>query len=112
MRVIVAGGRSQILSANDREYLDELCGLLGVTEIVSGKATGVDTCGEQWAAERGMAVRRFPARWYMFGKTAGFKRNFAMADYADALVAFPGGSGTDHMVLTATKIGLTVFDRR
>jgi len=35
-----------------------------------------------------------------------------MAEYANALVAFKGGKGTDNMVKEAEKAGLHFFDRR
>lgn len=51
-----------------------------------------------------------PADWDLYGKSAGFKRNVQMAEYADALVAFWDGasSGTKHMIETAQKMGLDV----
>jgi hypothetical protein len=46
------------------------------------------------------------------GKKAGFVRNAEMAEYADMLMAFPGGRGTDNMVKQAKRFGLKIFDHR
>lgn len=108
MKTIIAGGRDTQLTLEDIEYLNTL----DITEVVSGGARGIDTEGEIWAQETGIPIKRFPAEWNKYGKGAGFKRNVQMAEYADALVVFPGGNGTNHMFRTATKHGLVVFDRR
>ena len=44
-------------------------------EIVSGTARGADTMGEKYAQVRGLKVKRFPAEWDRFGKSAGYRRN-------------------------------------
>ena len=51
-----------------------------------------------------------PADWDLDGKSAGFKRNVKMAEYADALVAFWDGEskGTKHMIETAKEKGLDI----
>lgn len=108
MKTIIAGGRDQKLTEEDIAYLN----MLDITEVVSGCAKGIDTEGEIWANESNIPVKRFPAEWKLYGKVAGFMRNAQMAEYADVLVAFPGGNGTNHMVNTATKHGLIIHDRR
>ena len=63
-----------------------------VTEIVCGKAAGIDTVGEAWAISNGIKVSEFPAEWDL-GKHAGLLRNAAMAEYADAaLIIWDGKS--------------------
>ena len=72
-----------------------------VIQIVSGGARGADTLGERYAKERGHLVKIFKADWDQ-GKMAGYVRNVAMADYADALIAFDFGTkGTGHMIKIA-----------
>lgn len=56
--------------------------------VVSGKARGADTLGEQYAKEHGYSIQYFPADWERYGKAAGYLRNTEMAKNADALVAF------------------------
>ena len=110
-RVIVAGGRD----FSDYEYLRSsldflLQNVTGPIVIVSGTARGADKLGEQYAAERGYAVLRFPADWDRFGKAAGYIRNEQMAKNADALVAFWDGKskGTLNMIDVANKYGRLV----
>ena len=76
-------------------------------EVVSGRAKGVDTAGERWAKacqERDQDpyhynVKEFPANWNKYGKSAGYRRNEQMADYADALLLIWDGEsrGSMHM---------------
>lgn len=114
-RVIVSGGRD----FSDYEYLRSsldflLQNITGPIVIVSGTARGADKLGEQYAAEKGYAVLRFPADWNRFGKAAGHMRNEQMAKNADALVAFWDGTskGTRSMINLAHKYHLTVRVKR
>ena len=83
---------------------------MGDVEIVCGKARGADSLGEQYAKERGIPVRYFPADWRTLGQSAGYQRNTQMAQYADALVAFWDGrsKGTKHMIDTAQRFKLDI----
>jgi hypothetical protein len=99
-----------------------------ITEVVSGGATGADSEGERWAEQHGIPVKRFPAQWQdlshpdaiirtrgdgtKYDARAGFRRNAQMAQYADAVVLFPGGNGTRDMARTAAHYGLEIFDWR
>lgn len=110
-RVIVSGGRD----FSDYEYLRSSLDLLlqnitGQIVIVSGTAKGADKLGEQYAAEKGYAVLRFPADWDRFGKAAGYMRNEQMAKNADALVAFWDGTskGTKNMIQLAKRYDLKI----
>jgi len=97
MRVIIAGPRDVF----DRALVDLAVKASGfaITEVVSGKASGVDTLGEDWAKDNGVPVKEFPADWDRYKKRAGAIRNVAMAGYADALIAIDTGSpGTNNMI--------------
>lgn len=100
MRVIIAGSRSfqdyELLKSKMSYYLQNAKDI----EIVSGTAYGADKLGERFAKEFNYELKQFPADWDTFGKSAGYKRNVQMADYADALVAFWDGEsrGTEHMI--------------
>lgn len=105
--VIIAGSRSlHVTNAQISDGLDELTSLCGIvcSEVVSGCARGVDRGGEQYAAACGnLPIKRFPITqqdWRTHGKSAGPRRNLAMAQYADALLAFWDGRsrGTEDMV--------------
>ena len=110
MKIIIAGGRN----FRDYDKLRESCDNLLVNqkevEIVSGTAAGADTLGERYAQEKGYEVKKFPAQWDLYGKSAGYKRNQQMAEYADGLIAFWDGKsrGTKHMIDIANKMGLKV----
>jgi hypothetical protein len=104
--VIIAGGRDYELTEADLSRLGEL----PIREVVSGGASGVDLDGEKWAQSRGIPVKRFRADWRRHGRGAGPKRNQAMAEYADAVALFPGGSGTASMRREAERAGIRIYD--
>ena len=112
-RVIIAGTRS----FNDYDLLRVSCNNLlsekqrtHTVVIISGTARGADQMGERYARERGFQLRRFPADWEQYGKSAGHIRNAKMADNADALIAFWDGEskGTKNMIDNARRKGLAV----
>ena len=112
MKLIIAGGRDHILTEDEYSLLDELLGDFGITEVVSGKARGVDTCGEIWAELNNIKVEPFLAEWAKYGKSAGNLRNTQMALYGDALAIFSGGSGSADMLKQAKQKDLVIFDFR
>lgn len=112
MKLIIAGGRNHQLAPIDYHQLDILNRRYGITEVAHGGATGVDECGKTWATIEGIAVRCFRADWKTHGKAAGPIRNRQMAEYADAVVLFPGGRGTQSMFEEAKKAGIKIFDFR
>jgi len=98
MKVIIAGPHRGVWAIGIVEQAVILSGF-DITEVVSGQAPGIDTLGEQWANERGIPVKPFPADWTRFGKAAGRIRNGEMAAYAEGLVAIRNGSpGTANMI--------------
>ncbi len=110
MKVIIAGSRT----FDNYELLCQKCDVLlslrPEIEIVSGTADGADKLGERYAEERGLPIKQFPADWNQFGKSAGYKRNQLMAEYADGLIAFWDGKskGTKHMIDLAKSNRLKV----
>lgn len=98
MKTIIAGGRDLPETMTHWRAIDEVHAKLGITEVVCGGARGGDTIGRLWAEDRGIPVKLFPADWKQHGRAAGPIRNQAMAEYADALIALPGGKGTANMV--------------
>lgn len=109
MKAIIAGGRDYVATDATWRFLDDAHRFYPITEVVSGCARGADAAGERWAEMRGIPIRRFPADWNKHGKGAGPIRNQEMAEYADALIAFPGGRGTADMVRRAKDRKLLVF---
>jgi predicted Rossmann-fold nucleotide-binding protein len=110
MKLIIAGGRDYAMTFQDHAALSAINANLGVTEVVSGAASGADKGGEQWATAVGIPVKQFPADWNAHGRAAGPIRNGQMAEYADALAVFPGGRGTENMIKQAKAKGLLIFD--
>ena len=106
MKTIIAGGRHHKFSQADRDALDAFHRNHQVTEVVSGGASGADAEGETWAKAHGIPIKRFPADWNTHGRAAGPIRNKQMAEYADAVVLFPGGRGTASMKSLAHTYGL------
>jgi len=110
MKLIIAGGRDYHLTSEDYGLLDRIHEAQPITRVVSGSAKGADECGEKWAKIKGIPVSGFIADWKQHGKKAGPMRNRRMAEYADALAAFPGGRGTANMIEEARARNLQIFD--
>lgn len=85
-----------------------------IKNVVSGGATGADTHGEHWCAERGIPWSVFRPDWAQYGRAAGPIRNRLMAENADALIAVWDGKskGTANMIQEAEKRGLRVYVHR
>lgn len=129
MRTIIAGSRH----FTEEWHYDELKDLIEYAErehgiiptvVLSGKAPGVDTLGEQWARENGIPVDPYPAEWENldalgarvkkradgteYNARAGTDRNITMAYNADALIILWNGSspGSRHMLSFAKHMKL------
>lgn len=114
-RVIIAGGQYFEDYNTLKAYADRmLSNITDEIQIVSGCASGADALGERYAQEKGYSLKRFPADWNSYGRSAGPKRNRQMAQYADALIAFWDGvsRGTKNMIDEATSAGLLVRVKR
>ena len=110
-KVIIAGSRGfsnyKLLKETCNSVLREKKKTHNVV-IVSGHAKGADMAGEQYANEESLDLEIFPADWKKYGKSAGFRRNEQMAEFADALIAFWDGKshGTKHMIDIANEKGI------
>lgn len=96
MKVLVCGGRHYA----DRQKVYKILDTLQPTCIVTGMAPGADTLAWDWAKARGIPTEEYPADWKKHGRSAGPIRNAKMLQESKPklVVAFPGGSGTAHMV--------------
>ena len=127
MKTIIAGSRSIVDQSLIDRILDKffVCPKIPITEVVSGKALGVDTLGEDWAIRNGIPVIPFPADWKnidvpgavikynkygAFNAVAGHMRNEQMAKYAEALILFWDGvsTGSSDMFVRAVKHKLVI----
>jgi hypothetical protein len=111
MKIAVVGSRT----FNNYDYLvrklDEI--IFGIEEfgdihnfeIVSGGARGADRMAEWYAEFREYPIRIFPADWDKLGRSAGYKRNKQIIDYADIVTAFWDGEskGTKHSINLAVS---------
>lgn len=109
MKTIISGGRNYKFTKKDFEFLSVILNTEIITEIVSGGAPGADSDGEKWALSNGIPVKRFLADWKIHGRAAGPIRNRQMAQYAEALITFPGGRGSKNMIEQAIANGLKIF---
>ena len=71
-----------------------------IDEIASGLAAGPDSMGIKLAKILNIPVKEFKAKWELYGKAAGPRRNREMAEYCDyALIFWNGWSpGTKNMI--------------
>lgn len=117
-RALICGGRNW----NDEELTFEALDILHrkrpFSVVIHGAASGADTLAGRWAKSKGIPVQEFPADWrpaHLGGRTdrgAGYKRNLTMLHDGkpDIVIAFPGGSGTRHMMNSAMKAAVPVID--
>lgn len=114
MRLLVCGGRR--FDDKERAYgvLDALHQVRPIAAIIHGDATGADTLADKWADERGIERHPYPAMWEVHGSRAGPIRNAMMLrdGRPDAILAFPGGTGTADMVRRAREAGVEVIEIR
>ena len=109
MKVVIAGSRDitdyDILLKAIKECPFQ------ITEVISGRARGVDTLGEKYAEDYGLKLHPFPADWKRLRNAAGPIRNAQMADFADAVLCVWDGvsSGTKDMMNQARKRGLPLY---
>ena len=106
-RIAVTGGRD---FADETVITTALQGhVVPGDTLVHGGARGADTLAHRWAKAHGIDVEVHPANWTKHQKAAGPIRNQEMVDSGlDLLIAFPGGSGTAHMVRVTRAAGIEV----
>jgi hypothetical protein len=114
-KVIIAGGRDfnnyMLLYITLGDYMNTEGLIPQYMEIVSGGAVGADELGELFANRHNIELTIMKAEWAKYGRSAGYKRNVEMANYADYLIAFWNGNskGTKHMIDTMKKLKKPVY---
>lgn len=112
MTAIVCGSRHYADAARVRLILDAAMERLGLDTIIEGAATGADTLAKEWGLGRVNVIEVRPDDDW---PSAGPRRNALMlrilmgAEGAKAVIAFPGGDGTENMVRQATAAGVRVI---
>lgn len=110
MKLLACGGRDFADREGLERALDAAHSKRPITILIHGGARGADLLAGQWALSRGILVAEVCALWKQHGKGAGPIRNRGMLTLSpDAVIAFPGGSGTADMVGIATEAGLPVW---
>lgn len=124
-RVLVCGGRNfgikfdrdgNEISRNHAEVallirvLDELYEKEDFKVLIEGEANGADKTSAWWAKAYDIEIAPYPAKWNLYGRSAGYVRNQQMLDEGkpDLVIAFPGGKGTMMMTRLASTAGVKV----
>lgn len=99
MKVAVIGSRGITIELD--RYLP-----VGITEIVSGGAKGIDTIARDYAHKHGIKLTEFLPDYEKYGRAAPLKRNIQIIRYADMVLAFWDGSshGTLHVIKNCEKL--------
>lgn len=91
----------------------ELSGSPDQVILVHGSARGLDSMAAEIAENWKMETEAHPARWDLYGKAAGPRRNRRMVKLgADVCLAFPLGAspGTRGCMAMARRSGIRVVD--
>ena len=110
-RVVIAGSRTFCDYEIACRFIDQCLLQQENVIILSGGALGADALGERYAHEHGFAIERYPARWQIYGKVAGIRRNQEMAAACDLVICFWDGEsrGTKSMIAFARKHNKPIF---
>lgn len=81
-----------------------------VTEIISGGAKGIDTCARKYALTHGIKLTEFLPEYEKYGRAAPLKRNIAIIEQADLVLAFWDGTshGTKYVIDNCKRRGIPV----
>jgi len=126
VRVVVTGGREYRDSSTVDRTLDEIHAATPISVLAHGDCRGADRLAADWARRRHVRLSPHPAAWdnidiggakirwragRPYNAAAGFQRNIRMleAERPDLVVAFPGGTGTDHCVRNARRRKIKVL---
>lgn len=119
MKVLVCGGRLFADRAFIFKFLDRS---MPITLLITGAQrkwhyidgngqwVGADYFAEEWAKSEQIPYVGVPAEWNKYGDQAGMIRNKLMLNdwKPQAVIAFPGGTGTSNCVREAKKLGIPV----
>ena len=99
MKIAIVGSRN--ITVDIEKYVTD------AEEIVSGGASGVDSCAAEFANKNGIKLTVFLPQYDRYGRGAPIVRNRQIVDYADKVIAFWDGKskGTLSTIKYANKIG-------
>ena len=100
MKIAIIGSRNLHVDHLE-DYIPKEC-----TEIVSGGASGIDTCARQFAERNGLQHTEFPPDYSRYKRGAPHVRNKQIVEYADVVYAFWDGksAGTRSVIAYTRKI--------
>ena len=104
MRVAVIGSRG--LQVKDLgEYLPK-----ETTEIISGRARGIDACARVYALRYGLKLTEYLPEYSRYGRGAPLKRNITIIENSDFVLAFWDGTspGTKYVIENCKKRNIPV----
>lgn len=108
MRVAVIGSRGLKINHLEQFLPKE------TTEIISGGAKGVDTSAKEYALATGLKLTEFLPEYTRYRRAAPLKRNIAIIENADLVLAFWDGAsaGTKFVIEYCRKhnIPIRVFN--
>lgn len=117
--IIVCGGRDYFNRFTLSTALDVLHAVDPIALLIEGGANGADKLAREWARANRVNLHTEYAKWDLYGKAAGPKRNAEMIGrlrtWQDIgrqrafVVAFPGGTGTANMVWQAEQARIPVI---
>ncbi|MBE6619242.1 MAG: hypothetical protein E7626_05620 [Ruminococcaceae bacterium] len=98
MKIAIIGSRN-ITVCDIEKYVN------GANEIVSGGASGVDSCAAVYARANNLKLTVFLPEYERYGRAAPIIRNKKIVDYADKVFAFWDGNskGTLSVIKYAEK---------
>jgi len=113
MKILICGGRDlNELLVTDWLKKKFLVLFPEAHQIIEGGARGADHGAKRFCLETRFPCRTFQADWKRHGKSAGPLRNEQMLleGFPDAVLAFPGGVGTEHMKRISRKAKIPVYE--
>jgi YspA, cpYpsA-related SLOG family len=110
-RVLVCGGRFYVDFEFVGKTLTQVHQALGITLLIHGGASGVDSLANAWADSQKIPVQVFPVDWENGGLATVPARNALMLANGkpDHVVAFTGGPGTLDLLERVRAAGLPIW---
>lgn len=116
MKLLVCGSREFNSYEILKTKLDAVIKTLNTSDItiIHGGAEGADRLAGQYALDNQINCMCIPAKWKLYGKSAGFRRNIEMINMLssrDLVVAFSvnQSKGTQHTIDNATSKNIKVI---
>lgn len=117
MKLIIAGSRWLTDRGFVLPQIEASVAAFGLapTMIVTGGARGVDTIAAEWARTKGFPSTVISARWDLYGRHAGPRRNKEMLDLvkpdgALLVIRFMHSAGSLNMLTQSKREGLRHID--